>query len=149
MNVQRKPWEIRMPWKPWSEFEGTPLWTPDAAKLSGSNGIYELADENLHVLYVGYAGSRARFGLRGKLVDHFSERETNPEILGKAKHFRYEVTSSYLSRWVEVLGRHNQYGGVPPANVYAKEYPRRMPYFGPGPATGAATTTAAPARQQS
>ena len=34
-NAQRKPWEIRMPWKSWADFEGTPLWTPAAAKLSG------------------------------------------------------------------------------------------------------------------
>ena len=103
-----------MPWRPWAEYADTPLWTPKAAQLSGSNGIYELADENLHILYTGYAGSRARFGLRGKLIDHFSERELNPEIRGKAKYFRYEVTSSYLSRWVEVVARHHQAGAMPP-----------------------------------
>jgi hypothetical protein len=141
-TTNRKPWEIRMPWKAWSEYEGTPLWTPAAAKLSGSNGIYELADENLHILYAGYAGSRARFGLRGKLIDHFSESELNPEIRGKAKYFRYEVTSSYLSRWVEVVARHKQAGSMPPANLQAKEYPRSMPYFGPGPvSTGSASGT--------
>jgi hypothetical protein len=144
-NQQRKPWEIRMPWKSWADFEDTPLWTPAAAKLSGSNGIYELADQNMRILYVGYAGSRARFGLRGKLIDHFSDRELNPEIRGKAKFFRYEVTSSYLSRWVEVTARHHQGGNVPPANLYAKEYPRRMPFFGPGPAGASAGLPTAPA----
>ena len=54
-----------------------PVWGPAAHRLAGSYGIYELADQNLKVLYVGYAGSRARYGLRGKLIDHFSERETN------------------------------------------------------------------------
>ena len=130
-TTDRKPWEIRMPWKDWREFEGTPLWTPAAAKLSGSNGIYELADASMRVLYAGYAGSRARYGLRGKLVDHFSERELNPEIRGKARYFRYEVTSSYLSRWTEVVARHAQAGALPPGNVHAKEYPRHMPFFGP------------------
>ena len=86
----------------------------------------------MHILYVGYAGSRARFGIRGKLIDHFSDRELNPEIRGKAKFFRYEVSSSYLSRWVEVTARHHQAGGVPWANAYSKEYPRHMPFFGPG-----------------
>jgi len=120
-----------MPWKAWSDFEDVPVWGPQAARLSGSNGIYELADESMHVLYVGYAGSRARYGLRGKLMDHFSDREPNLEIAGKARYFRYEVTSSYLSRWTEVIGRYNQLGALPPANVKAKELPRRMPYFGP------------------
>jgi hypothetical protein len=132
--TQRKAWEIRMPWKDWSAFADTPLWGKAAAKLSGSNGIYELADASGGVIYVGYAGSRARFGLRGKLKDHFSDLELNPEIRGKARFFRYEVTSSYLSRWVEVIARHVQAGAMPAANAHAREYPRRMPYFGPGPA---------------
>ena len=130
--AQRKPWEIRMPWKAWEGYKDTPLWGPESVKLSGSLGIYELADENYNIIYTGYAGSRARFGFRGKLKDHFSENEPNPEIRGKAKYFRYEVTSAYISRWVEVIGRHNQRGRIPPANVHAKEFPRSMPYFGPG-----------------
>jgi hypothetical protein len=130
MTMQRQPWEIRMPWKDWADYEGTPLWTPAARKLSGSNGIYEIADASMKVIYVGYAGSRARFGLRGKLIDHFSERELNPEVRGKARYFRYEITSSYLSRWVEVIGRHSQHGVIPAGNVWAKDVPRRMPHFG-------------------
>jgi hypothetical protein len=132
--TQRKAWEIRMPWKEWTDYADTPLWGVAARKLSGSNGVYELADSSGKVIYVGYAGSRARFGLRGKLKDHFSELEPNPEIRGKAHLFRYEVTSSYLSRWVEVVARRVQASGLPPANAHAREYPRRMPYFGPGPA---------------
>src|SRR3990172_157581 len=127
--TERKPWEIRMPWKSWSDFADTPLWGPAAAKLSGSNGIYELADESFKILYTGYAGSRARFGLRGKLMDHFSGQEPNPEVRGKARYFRYEVTSSYISRWTEVLGRHSQRDAIPPAHLVHKEYPRNMPYF--------------------
>ncbi len=127
----RKSWEIRMPWKPWSDYARVPIWGPEAHRLSGSNGIYELADENGHILYVGYAGSRARYGLRGKLMGHFSEDEPKSEIHGKAVYFHYEVTSSYLSRWTEVIGRYNELGSLPPANVAARELPRRMPFFGP------------------
>lgn len=130
----RASWEIRMPWRLAEDYKDTPLWGPAAARLSGSNGVYELADEAFRVLYVGYAGSRARFGLRGMLLDHFSEREPNPAVRGRVRYFRYEVTSSYLSRWTEVVGRHNQRGALPPGNVFAKHYPRRMPYFGPGAA---------------
>ena len=130
---ERKSWEIRMPWKPWAGFKDVPVWGPASSRLAGSYGVYELADENLKVLYVGYAGSRARYGLRGKLMDHFSDRETSPEILGRAVHFRYEVTSSYLSRWTEIIGRYNQLERLPPANVKTRELPRRMPYFGPLP----------------
>jgi len=120
-----------MPWKAWSEYAGVPVWGPEAHRLSGSNGIYEIADEAGRLLYVGYAGSRARYGLRGKLMEHFSDRELNPEIRDKARFFRYEVTSSYLSRWTEVIGRYNQLGRLPPANEKTGELPRRMPYFGP------------------
>src|SRR3990172_95254 len=130
-TTARRSWEIRMPWKAGADFKDPPIWGPGAARLSGSNGIYELADESLRVLYVGYAGSRARYGLRGKIVDHFSDHEPNPDIAGKARYFRYEVTSSYLSRWTEVIGRRNELGALPPANARAKELPRHMPYFGP------------------
>ncbi len=120
-----------MQWKAGADVKATPMWGPGANRLAGSNGIYEIADEAFHVLYVGYAGSRARYGLRGKIVEHFSERETDPDIGGRARYFRYEVTSSYLSRWTEVIGRYNEMGVLPPANVRAKQLPRKMPYFGP------------------
>ena len=133
-KTDRKAWEIKMPWKEWAPYADTPLWGPEAKKLSGSNGVYEIADASGKTIYVGYAGSRARFGLRGKLKDHFSELETNPEIRGKGHFFRYEVTSSYLSRWVEVVGRYHQMDAMPAGNVHAKDFPRHMPFFGPGPA---------------
>ena len=119
-----------MPWQPWEKFKDVPMWTPEAHRLSGSNGVYEIADENYSILYTGYAGSRARYGLRGKLKDHFSDEEPNPEIKGKGRYFRYEVTSSYISRWYEICGRHSQRGTIPPANAHARDLPRTMPFFG-------------------
>ena len=65
-------------------------------------------------------------------MDHFSDREANPDIQGKARYFRYEITSNYLSRWAEVLGRYNQLSALPAANVRTKDMPRKLPYFGPG-----------------
>jgi hypothetical protein len=95
-------------------------------------GVYELCDESFRVIYAGYAGSRARFGIRGKLKDHFSDFEPNLEIRSKARYFRYEVTSNYLGRWAELLGRHMQLGTMPVANTAAKDMPRHLPRFGQG-----------------
>ena len=127
----RKSWEIRMRWRRAAEYRGSPIWGEGADRLSGSNGVYELADENFNILYVGYAGSRAIYGLRGKIVAHLSDREPNAHLLSKVVYFRYEVTSSYLSRWTEVVGRYHEAGRMPVVNSQLREFPRHMPYFGP------------------
>jgi len=91
--------------------------------LSGSNGVYELADANGDVIYIGYAGSRATFGLRGKIADHFSERELNPVIRERAAQFRYEVNSMYLSRWVDLLARFREdFERLPEGNEASDEH---------------------------
>ena len=104
--------------KPWQGFEPARV-----KELSGSNGVYELADEHGNVIYIGYAGPRALFGLRGKIADHFSERELNAVIRAQARRFRYEVTSMYYSRWVDLLMRHREdYDMLPDGNQAATEH---------------------------
>jgi hypothetical protein len=119
-----------MPWRNREDVRGVVLWGPASRALPGSYGIYELADESFRVLYLGYAGSRARFGLRGKLLGHLSEEEPDAEIRERARYFRYEVTSSYLSRWIEVMGRYAQMSALPPVNQRRGELPRRLPHYG-------------------
>jgi hypothetical protein len=103
--------------KPWQSFD------PGSVKrLSGSNGVYELADEQGTVLYIGYAGSKANFGLRGKIAGHFSEAELNPVIRDRVAQFRYEVTAMYYSRWVDLLTRHlEDYETLPEGNRASDE----------------------------
>lgn len=103
--------------KSWESFDPSRL-----KQISGSNGVYELGDEAGNVIYIGYAGSRALFGLRGKLADHFSERETNPVIREQARRFRYEVNAMYYSRWVDLLMRYKEdYEELPPGNRASDE----------------------------
>lgn len=58
-------------------------------------GVFELADEDDEVLCIGYAGGRSLFGLRGELAAMLRS--------SKATRFRYEVNTSYLTRFQELL----------------------------------------------
>jgi hypothetical protein len=86
--------------------------TPEAVRaLRGVLGVYELADESGRVVYVGYAGGRSLFGLRGELDRALAERRAG------ATQFRCEVTSAYLSRWQELLMLHAaDHGALPAGN---------------------------------
>jgi hypothetical protein len=112
----RKPWESYDPAE-WKE-------------LSGSYGVYELADVQDNVIYIGFAGSRSRFGLRGKIMDHFSEKEINPVIRDRVAKFRYEVNSMDYSRWVDLLGRfHEDHDKLPEGNEASNEHIPTLPRF--------------------
>jgi hypothetical protein len=121
-----QPWDIRMPWARYGP--------ASEAAISGSSGVYEIADAGGTTVYIGAAGARDLFGLRGRIAAHFQSdvAQALQPVPGTPQLYRYEVTSAYLSRWVEVVARHHQRGAMPPANLHAREYPRRMPYFGPG-----------------
>jgi hypothetical protein len=93
--------DIRAPWRP--------LDAATAATLPPATGVYEIEHDGA-VVYVGYAGARSMFGLRGvvagRVADHPGAR------------FRAEVTTAYLSRWRELLGAHlGGRGTVPTGNV--------------------------------
>jgi hypothetical protein len=111
--------------KPWETYDPA-----DWKELSGSYGVYELADAGDSVIFIGYAGPRARFGLRGKIMDHFSENELNPKIRGRVAKFRYEVNSMYYSRWVDLLGRFQEdYDTLPEGNAASDEEIPTLPHF--------------------
>jgi hypothetical protein len=80
------------------------------AELSGQMGVYQLGDSAGEVLYIGYAGGRSRFGLRGE-VDQASQQVPD------AVQFRVEVTTAYLTRYQELLMLHcAEHGVLPPHN---------------------------------
>lgn len=115
MAASDQPWEIRHAWE---------TYNPEKYReYSGSYGIYELADENQDVIYVGMAGGQAIYGLRGKIAGHFSPQETNPVIREQARFFRYEINNMYLSRLIEVLGRYREVTGALPAGNLASDEP--------------------------
>ena len=73
-------------------------------------GVYEISGADGKVLIVGYAGGRSLFGLRGELQRELAAR-------GAGYSFRWEATSTYLSRRDELLMLHlGQSGSFPPDN---------------------------------
>lgn len=91
--------------KPWK-----PLSAEEAQRLPGQLGVYQVADAQGVVLYIGEAGARSPFGLRSELQRELSER-------GAGLQFRVEVNMQYRSRWFELLMVHrHDHGSLPPDN---------------------------------
>lgn len=77
--------------------------------LPGHMGVFELADDHDEVRFIGYAGGRSLFGLRGEIRQWLDETGTT--------RFRYEITTAYLTRYQELLMRYvARQGGLPPDN---------------------------------
>ena len=93
--------------KPWIAL------TPEAVKaLPGQLGVYQLADAEGVIVYIGFAGGRSLFGLRSELERALKERP------GGATRFRTEVNQQYTSRHLELLMLHvADYGVFPVANA--------------------------------
>ncbi|MFO1081230.1 MAG: hypothetical protein U1E23_11480 [Reyranellaceae bacterium] len=92
--------------KPWQ-----PLSDEAARRLPGQLGVYQIADAQGGVVYIGQAGARAPFGLRSELQRELAER-------GPGFQFRVEVNQQYRSRWFELLMVHQaDHGALPPDNA--------------------------------
>ena len=79
-------------------------------------GVFELANDDEEVVYVGYAGGRSLFGLRGEL-GHMLRHS-------KATLFRYEVNTAYLTRFQELLMVFVADHGRLPLENHAEDVPR-------------------------
>ena len=110
--------------KPWSRY------TPgNERSLPGYLGVYELGDNEGQVIYIGYAGGRSPFGLRGVLTGHFGPAEPNPVIRERAAAFRYEVNQMYFTRWRELLLRYREaHGRAPEGNAWEAGWDRPSPH---------------------
>lgn len=126
---------IRKPWTEWDD-------AIPHKSLPGAMGVYEIADAEHRVIYIGKADGKSPFGLRGELFRCFStpERlaganwthprmgERLPAIAQHARYYRFEVNHQYYSRWIELLTRHREdHGTLPPANLEDRE---AMPELG-------------------
>ena len=91
--------------KPWRALEAD-----EVARLPGQLGVYHVGDEAGNVLFVGMAGGRSRFGLRGELEAELACR-------GPGFRFRVEVNTQYHTRHRELLMLHRaDHGALPPEN---------------------------------
>jgi hypothetical protein len=105
--------------KPWIEL------TPEAVKaLPGQLGVYQLADAEGRIVYIGAAGGLALFGLRSELERALRDRPSG------AARFRYEVNQQYTTRHLELLMLHvADHGSLPPVN--AADPPPRLGRLSP------------------
>lgn len=98
--------------KPW-----IPLTPEHVASLAGHLGVYQLADASGAVVYIGVAGGRTPFGLKGLL------QEALDAPPAQATHFRYEVTMAYHTRYLELLQAYrHDYGHLPLGNQDIDEH---------------------------
>ena len=78
--------------------------------LRGNLGVFQLADARQNTRYIGYAGGKSLFGLKGEVSEAI-------ERLPEAELVRWEVTTSYLSRYKELLMLHYyDHGELPSDN---------------------------------
>src|SRR6056297_2329150 len=91
--------------KPWR-----PLTPAEADKVAGNLGVYQLANDAGEILYIGVAGGKSLFGLRGEIQE---QAKSPPE---GATQFRLEVNTSYRTRHRELLMayQHDNEGRLPP-----------------------------------
>jgi hypothetical protein len=106
--------------KPWID-----LTADNVATLRGELGVYQIADEPGEIVFIGYAGGRSLFGLKGEL------QAALERYRGQAMHFRVEVTSQYLSRHEELLMIHKHDHGELPRDNHA-ERKRKTGRIAPG-----------------
>jgi hypothetical protein len=93
--------------KPWTVLDAETV-----RQLPGQLGVYQIADRDGAILYIGYAGGRSLFGLRSELERWLKLRA------GQATRFRCEVNMQYISRHQELLMLHvADHGGLPAANA--------------------------------
>lgn len=84
--------------KPWQQPD------PDALRqIPAVLGVYELADADGLLLYIGFAGGREPFGLRSKIARHFSDEELNPVLRERAALYRWQSTQQYTTERIERL----------------------------------------------
>lgn len=78
--------------------------------LHGHLGVFQLANADGEVIFIGYAGGKSLFGIRAE-VAAAAERVPN------AVSVRYEITTAYLSRFRELMMVHiSDFGAPPEAN---------------------------------
>lgn len=89
---------LNKPWQPLTE---------GLALLHGHMGVFELADAEHQIIYIGYAGGKSLFGLHGEVLSASQQ-------VSEAAFLRIEITTAYLSRFRELMMVHIADHGAPP-----------------------------------
>ena len=109
---------LSTPWRP--------LTAEAVAPLQAQLGVYEIADAEGRVLFIGFAGGRSLFGLRGLLQEEIAK--ARPE----AAQFRVEVNQQYWSRQHELLMAHQaDHGALPRDNAAGELRPNVLGRLSP------------------
>jgi hypothetical protein len=104
--------------KPWA-----PLTPEMVERLSSQLGVYQIQDSSGQVVFIGYAGGRSLFGLRGELKKELAGRDVGHS-------FRFEVNMQYMTRYKELLMVHAaDHGELPMDN--RKSRPPRLGRMNP------------------
>ena len=105
--------------KPWQPLAEAYL------RLRGNMGVFQLADDSGAVIYIGFAGGRAQYGLGGEVRDLAAQ-------IPQASQARWEVTTAYQSRFRELLSVHQaDYGALPEHNIALNHLPVRLGRLSP------------------
>ncbi|MCR9258998.1 MAG: hypothetical protein NXH95_04715 [Pseudomonadaceae bacterium] len=95
--------------KPWIPLE------EGIAGLRGHLGVFQLADAQQQIVYIGFAGGNSLFGLRGEVTAMSKE-------IADSAFVRVEITTAYLSRYRELMMIHiADHGILPSANKLNKQ----------------------------
>lgn len=91
-------------------------WTPfDSAHvqaITGHLGVYQLGNAHGDIVYIGVAGGRSRFGLKGELASKLADN------IADVTCFRIEINMSYRTRHLELLQAFvHDYDRLPIANT--------------------------------
>lgn len=90
-------------------------WMPFQAQsvnaMAGHLGVFQLGNDEGDIVYIGVAGGRSRFGLKGELQSHLSAPPSG------ATHYRFEVNMMYRTRYIELLAAFvHDHGALPAGN---------------------------------
>lgn len=80
---------LSKPWKPFNDEQ--------VDKITGHLGVFQLGNEQGDILYIGVAGGRSRYGLKGELTTKLADK------LADATCFRVEINMAYRTRHMELL----------------------------------------------
>jgi hypothetical protein len=78
--------------KPWIDLNEFSL-----GKIASHLGVYQLANKNYEIVYIGVANAMTKFGLKGELLSFLNRKQFG------ACYFRIEVNMAYKTRYVELL----------------------------------------------